>query len=132
MSKEPQQQLPVELVVFDFDQTIISCDSDGFIAALAPGKKFPRELEKYFDEHDWNNYMEHVFEYLFKIGITRKDYENCLNQIPFVDSIPELMQSLAKPPESLRRQFEVIIISDSNTFFITHILQQKNLAHCVA
>ena len=33
-----------ELVIFDFDETIVECNSDTFINVLAPNGKIPEEI----------------------------------------------------------------------------------------
>lgn len=118
----------MELVVFDFDETIINCNSDTHIKRMTPNGKFPAELWK--DEYDlnWTNYMQQVFIYLHQIGCNQEDYRKCLETIEFVPGMKDLLKNLSVGTNE--KQFEVIIISDANSFFINHILEFNNLLHC--
>lgn len=112
-----------ELVVFDFDETIVDCNSDTFIDVLAPNGTIPQQIiDDYYDHNHWTQYMRHVFAYLHKCGVTQSDYERCLKQMPFVDGMKELFLNLKNS-----RQFDAIIISDANGFFIGHTLECHSL-----
>ena len=109
------------LCIFDFDQTVIDCNSDTWIHKLGPGEKVPIELRK---DVEWTEYMRRTFEYLFKNGVTRGDYEKCLKQMPFVAGMKELFTTLANAKDiNGLPKYEILICSDSNTFFISTFLE---------
>ncbi|KAF7495594.1 putative phosphatase phospho2 [Sarcoptes scabiei] len=115
-----------ELVVFDFDETIVDCNSDLFINALAPNQQIPKQFwQPDIHENDWTDYMQQVFIYLHHNGCTEKDYQKCLIKMPFVSGIKDLLFKLSKDCD--RKRFESIIISDANSFFIKHFLVNHNL-----
>ena len=117
----------VELVVFDFDETLINCNTDD-IKMLAPDGRFPEGF--WCKNHIWPDYMQHVFEFLHKNGIRRDDYCRCFRTMKFVPGMIDLIQNLHKGLPSKGKQFEMIIISDANSFSITEILEQNNLINC--
>ena len=48
-----------------------------------------------------------------------------LAALPFVEGFPALLRWLAE------NDFEVIVISDANTYFINHVLETHDLEKCV-
>ena len=119
-----------ELVVFDFDETIVNCNSDTYINVLAPGGTIPETIwNTFLDDNDWTAYMQQVFAYLAKAGVRQSDYQRCLATMPFVDSIKPLLEKLAQG--TANKRFEVIVISDANTFFINYTLECHQLDHVV-
>ena len=118
----------VELVIFDFDQTIIDCNTDTFINQLAPNGRIP--VEFWSKNIVWTDYMQKVFNFLHENGIRRDDYCRCFRTMKFVPGMIDLIQNLHKGLPSKGKQFEMIIISDANSFSITEILEQNNLINC--
>lgn len=110
-----------ELVVFDFDETLVDCNSDSWIHKLAPGGKIPDELE-YRHGQDYFKHVQAVITYLHQNGVTRKDYVDCLSKMPPVSGMFDtLIETLGR----LKDQFDMIILSDSNSFFISSYLKSK-------
>ena len=69
----------------------------------------------------WNLFMQAVFRHMHSHGVTQKDYDRRLEGIPFVDGMKDCLHGL----QALGG--EVIIISDSNSYFISHILEYNDL-----
>ncbi|KAL7637089.1 UNVERIFIED_CONTAM: hypothetical protein RMT77_012847 [Armadillidium vulgare] len=111
------------LIALDFDHTIIDDNSDTSLYKLAPDKKIPPELKALYHENGWTHYMNEVFKYLHRNNVRKQDILSCLENIPLTEGMNELFSTL---PEDLT---EYIIISDSNTIFIDHILNHKNIRH---
>ncbi|KAB7494056.1 Pyridoxal phosphate phosphatase PHOSPHO2 [Armadillidium nasatum] len=111
------------LIALDFDHTIIDDNSDTSLYKLAPDKKIPPELKALYHENGWTHYMNEVFKYLHRNNVKKQDILSCLENIPLTEGMDELFSTL---PEDLT---EYIIISDSNTIFIDHILNHKNIRH---
>lgn len=109
------------LVAFDFDHTVIESNSDLWIYRMAPGHKIPEELKVLYKKDGWTEYMQEIFKYLHGLGCTRSGYETCLDEIYLADGMRELITGI--PQESS----ELIIISDSNYFFIDHILKKLGI-----
>lgn len=119
-----------ELVVFDFDETIVNCNSDTYINVLAPGGTIPDVIWTNFQcDKDWTAYMQQLFAYLKNAGVREEDYKRCLSTMPFVEGAKALFTSLATGTP--RKRFEVIVISDANSFFINYTLKVHKLDHVV-
>lgn len=52
------------LLVFDFDHTLISENSDEYITKLAPGGQLPEEIRSLLQDDYWTDYMAAVFKYV--------------------------------------------------------------------
>ena len=113
------------LVTFDFDHTLIDDNSDLYVRKLAPNGKIPQEIKNLYSKHGWIEYMGAIFEYLKQNGTTKDDFMECMAEIPFIEGNAELLKRLAGD------QYEVIIISDSNSVFIDAILKASKLEHTV-
>ncbi|KAM9368932.1 phosphoethanolamine/phosphocholine phosphatase isoform 1-T2 [Phaethornis superciliosus] len=105
---------PSYLLVFDFDETIIQENSDDSILQAAPGKVLPDHIRQTFREGFYNEYMQRVLTYLGDQGVKMGDFKAVYENIPLSPGMPELFQFLSKNHEL----FEIILISDANTFGI--------------
>jgi len=108
------------LIAFDFDQTIIDANSDVVVIDMIEGP-VPQDAQELFDDNNWTDYMGAIFRHLHGSGTKKKDYDDLLASLPFVDGLPDLIKWLAG------NDFEVIIISDSNAYFIHHIIEHHKL-----
>ncbi len=68
--------------------------------------------------------MKQVFNYLHKCGVTETDIRSCLQRMPLVDGLKDLISNLKNCGPKL---FELIVISDANTVFIGHTLEFHQL-----
>ncbi|XP_043272960.1 pyridoxal phosphate phosphatase PHOSPHO2-like [Venturia canescens] len=113
------------LVAFDFDHTVVNGNTDTVIRNLLKDEEALTNLEKTYHNECWTVYMRQIFECLHKSGVTKKDIENAISTIQPVDGFPSLMEKLHS------QNVEIIIISDSNTFFIKHWLEHQKLNQTV-
>lgn len=126
----PAEQSSTHLMVFDFDETIINCNSDFYVNRVAVDGKIPKEiLDKYADDQDWTDYMQQAFKYFATQSVQESDYRRCLKTMPLVEGMKELFALLKQGLPGHR--FEVIIISDANTFFIEQALEAHGLKDIV-
>lgn len=109
------------LLAFDFDHTIITENSDTYIAKLAPGGKLPKSIKDLYSDQGWTQFMGEVFKYLHQHKNTPEQILNCLTEIDFSPGMKELLNSLDKD------NTETIIISDANSVFINHILDHHSM-----
>jgi len=110
-----------ELVVFDFDETIVDCNSDTFINELATDGVIPEEIvQKYYDHNNWIAYMKQVLTYLHKTGVNEEQLRSCLKRMPLIAGMKDLIFNLKN---SGPQKYELIIISDANTVFIGQSLE---------
>ena len=111
------------LVAFDFDNTLIAENSDLYVRKLAPQPGvIPEDIKKLYTDHGWTKYMGAIFRYLHDNGTTPKQIRSCMEEIPFVNGMQELLTFMQDSG-----RFDVIIISDSNLVFIDHILKASQL-----
>ena len=114
-----------ELVAFDFDETIVDCNSDTFINSLAPDGKIPDHIvKKFYDNNDWTEYMRQVLKYLHECGKTEQEIRDCLKQMPLTKGFKQLIQNMKNCGPN---RYELIIISDANTVFIGQCLETNGM-----
>lgn len=117
----------VKLAAFDFDHTIINENSDIYINKILTKNdnisfkkyKYPEEVEM---PECWTDRMSRVFEYMHSnFNIKSLDFIECLKEIKIDESMKSLINGLKS------NGYELIIISDANTFFIETILNENGL-----
>ena len=113
-----------ELIAFDFDETIVACNSDTYINQLTPDGSIPQSIYDQRQPDNWTGYMQNVFQYLNQCKVGESQMKKCLETMPLVDGIKELILNCRN---SGPHKYELIIISDANTFFINHFLQFHQL-----
>ncbi|KAK2570295.1 putative phosphatase phospho2 [Acropora cervicornis] len=118
MSSEVKQERL--LVVFDFDHTLANGNTDTWITKMLPS------LKQMISEHRksgwcWTNIMDKAFSTLHGHGITMADYIKCFESLKFIDGMKETCSFL------LSKNVPTIIISDSNSYFIDHLLARDSL-----
>nr|XP_004651991.1 pyridoxal phosphate phosphatase PHOSPHO2 [Jaculus jaculus] len=110
------------LLVFDFDNTIIDDNSDTWIVQCAPDKKLPVELEDSYEKGFWTEFMGRVFKYLGEEGVKAEEMKRAVTSMPFTFGMAELFSFIRKH----KNKFDCIIISDSNSVFISWALEAAN------
>ncbi|KAF5283750.1 hypothetical protein FQR65_LT02644 [Abscondita terminalis] len=117
---------PKRLAVFDFDSTICKDNSDNVIANLLP-KDVLKEYKRVqkFSVTGWTKYMQGIFELLHTVKIGEAKMIEAIATIPPTEGIPTLLRELVD------MNFDSIIISDANSFFIQKWLEQQHLGYCV-
>ncbi|KAL1778861.1 phosphoethanolamine/phosphocholine phosphatase isoform X1 [Sigmodon hispidus] len=110
---------PRFLLTFDFDETIVDENSDDSIVRAAPGQQLPESLRATYREGYYNEYMQRVFKYLGEQGVRPRDLRAVYETIPLSPGMGDLLQFVAKQGSC----FEVILISDANTFGVESALR---------
>ncbi|KAH0626760.1 hypothetical protein JD844_001939 [Phrynosoma platyrhinos] len=111
MTSTPTQK---NLLVFDFDETIVNENSDESILQAAPGKQLPESVRQTFREGFYNEYMQGVLKYMGDQGVKMADFKAVYEKIPLSPGMRDLFQFLSKQQD----HFEIILISDANMFGI--------------
>lgn len=117
-----------ELVVFDFDETIVDCNSDSWVHQLANAKRIPEKLE-FYSGQDYFKHVQSVLAFLYSEGIMEEEYARCLSKMPQVIGI---IDPLINTLGSLKDKFDIIILSDSNSFFISSYLKSIGLENLIS
>ncbi|XP_014400950.1 PREDICTED: phosphoethanolamine/phosphocholine phosphatase, partial [Myotis brandtii] len=113
------QGAPRFLLTFDFDETIVNENSDDSIVRAAPGHGCRESLRATYREGFYNEYMQRVFKYLGEQGVRPRDLRAVYEAIPLSPGMGDLLQFVAKQGAC----FEVILVSDANTFIVESALR---------
>jgi pyridoxal phosphate phosphatase PHOSPHO2 len=137
-----------KLAAFDFDYTLLNANSNNLLNKLVMEResgefakqpsltpsiaqlnrfKYSNEIENLGIKFRDNNTIRinAIYEYMHKkYGINREDMEKCLRNLA---TISETMRKLISHLKHLH--YDLIIISDSNSFLIETILKQNNMLH---
>ncbi|XP_047176632.1 inorganic pyrophosphatase 2-like [Vigna umbellata] len=109
------------VVVFDFDKTIVDCDSDNWVVdELGFSVLFNRLLPTM----PWNTLMDKMMMELHSHGKTIDDIVQVLQMIPIHPRIIPAIKAAHALGCDLR------IVSDANTFFIETILEHLKIREC--
>jgi len=106
------------VIVFDFDLTIIDCDSDPWVMEQLGATQLFQSL---LPTLPWNTLMDKIMGEMHEQGKTISDIEESLKTIPLY---PEMIRAI-KFAFSLG--YDLRIVSDANMFFIKTILQAHGL-----
>nr|XP_023029762.1 pyridoxal phosphate phosphatase PHOSPHO2-like isoform X1 [Leptinotarsa decemlineata] len=116
------QKMSKNLAVFDFDHTIIHENSDVAVMNLIDPKKIPKEIKLLHRSDGWTAFMQGVFETLHKHKIKEENIRKLVETLQEVKGMRELIKELH---ENLN--YDVIIISDSNSYFINTWLDANDM-----
>ena len=135
------------LLVFDFDHTITDLNTDVEVQKLAPGGEIPAssEMRGLYTDKGWTDFMGAVFALLHENNVTQVryiQYHRVLDSpdvSKFQSEILSLMAGLGFTSNMSNLLEEsvkdlgatIIIISDSNSVFINHILEVQKMDHLV-
>ncbi|KAH1207534.1 Inorganic pyrophosphatase 2 [Glycine max] len=109
------------VVVFDFDKTIVDCDSDNWVVdELGFNELFNRLLPTM----PWNTLMDKMMMELHSHGKTIEDIVQVLQRIPIHPRIIHAIKAAHALGCDLR------MVSDANTFFIETILRHLGIREC--
>ncbi|KAI1896452.1 hypothetical protein AGOR_G00094940 [Albula goreensis] len=102
------------LIFFDFDETIVDENSDDAVVQAAPGRKLPTWLKDSFRPGHYNEHMQRVLGYMAEQGVQEDAIRSAIEKIPASPGILALFQYLRSHP----RDFETVVVSDANMYFI--------------
>ncbi|KAM1725768.1 hypothetical protein ACFX12_016635 [Malus domestica] len=109
------------VVVFDFDKTIIDCDSDNWVVdELGVEDLFTQLLPTM----PWNPLMDRMMTALHARRKTIQDISECLKRVPIHPNIVSAIKSAHAFGCDLR------VLSDANDFFIDAILKHHGIMDC--
>lgn len=109
------------VVVFDFDKTIIDCDSDNWVVDDLGATDLFNEL---LPTMPWNTLMDTMMKELHSQGRTIAEIEDSLKRAPLDAKTISAIRSAHALGCDLR------IVSDANTFFIETVLKHHGLMDC--
>lgn len=102
------------LIIFDFDETLVNESSDDAVVRTAPGQALPDWLRNSYSEGKYNEQMQRVLAYLAQQGVTESAIHSEIKNIPETPGLTALLDFL----RANKRQFECVVMSDANSYFI--------------
>jgi len=116
------------LLVFDFDHTVVEKNTDVEVQRLAPGGDIPSssEMRGLAQDKGWTEFMGAVLGLLHDTGVTRQQVEDLMAGLELTPGMEELWRVAVDQLAAT-----IIIISDSNSEFISHILAVRGLSGLV-
>jgi len=116
------------LLVFDFDHTITDLNTDVEIQKLAPGGEIPAssEMRGLYTDKGWTEFMGAVFKLLQENGVKKEQIQQLMANLDLTKNMENLLVNSVE-----QQSATIIIISDSNSEFINHILKVRQLDHLV-
>lgn len=114
---------PKRLIAFDFDHTIVNGNTDIVVRDLIDKDKIPYETQQLYKSNGWTVYMGEIFKLLHKNGIRETDIKSAVENIPELPGMIDCIKYLKS------NNFDIIIISDANSEFISHWNECQNISH---
>ncbi|KAF7642274.1 hypothetical protein LDENG_00261050 [Lucifuga dentata] len=111
------------LIVFDFDETIIDESSDDAVVRTLPDQKLPDWLKNSYREGHYNEQMQRVLAYMAEQGVSKDSIQAEVATIPATPGLLTLFQYLL----AHQQDFELVVISDANMYFIETWLEQAGV-----
>lgn len=111
------------LVLFDFDETIINESSDDAVVRALPSKRLPDWLKNSYREGHYNEHMQKVLAYMAEQGVSKGSIHSAVEKIPPTPGLLNLLQYL----QSHQQDYELVVVSDANMFFIETWLEQAGV-----
>ncbi|KAI4894691.1 hypothetical protein NFI96_001392 [Prochilodus magdalenae] len=102
------------LIFFDFDETVIAESSDDAVIRVAPGQTIPDWLKDTFRPGQYHEHSRHILTYLAQQGVSEGTIRDAIENIQPAPGLPVLLGFL----RSHHQDFECVVLSDANTYFI--------------
>lgn len=114
------------LVAFDFDHTIVNDNTDTVVISLLDKSVIPDSVQELYRSDGWTSYMQAIFDLLHKYNINKQMMTDAIERIPSVEGFDTLIKELKD-----KLKYDIIIISDSNTYFIEIWLKAHHLTNYI-
>jgi len=116
------------LLVFDFDHTIVDLNTDAEVQKLHPGGKIPdtSDVHGLYSEVGWTQYMAEVFKLLHENQVNKSEILSMMASLKYSPGMDVLLKTSVE-----KYNAKIIIISDSNSVFINHILEIRGIKNLV-
>ncbi|XP_015253500.1 PREDICTED: probable phosphatase phospho1 [Cyprinodon variegatus] len=128
MASLPNHTAPQEprfLMLFDFDETIIRDNSDDSAVCLLPSQELPAWLVNSYREGHYHEYSAKIMAYLADQGVTKECIKSGVENIPPNPGLLDLFRFL----QSHQQDFELVVVSDANMYFIETWLEHAGFRH---
>lgn len=109
------------LAVFDFDETIVNENTDDRVRCLIPDVDY----WAYYQPGKWTDMMDRLLGIMHERGYNEEDVKKTFLDMPPVPGMPFFIRYLAE------RNVTIAILSDSNSYFISCVLDYLGLKSCI-
>lgn len=113
------------LVAFDFDHTVVEENSDVVARKLMSADLIPEKVRNLHQVKGWTDYMSEIFKLLHQHKVSKDTIIRAMQKLTPTPKMSEFLSWLKEEGH------EIIIISDSNSVFISEWLHHRNLHECV-
>ena len=111
-------ELKKNLLIFDFDQTLVDQDSEYEVAHMTLSEEEYHKIVE-MDKVDYYDTFNYFFKRIKEIGLTLQDYHKKLEQLELSPKMKELFDFLRKN----RSKYEIIILSGDIDYSIKYVLK---------
>ncbi|XP_035689898.1 pyridoxal phosphate phosphatase PHOSPHO2-like [Branchiostoma floridae] len=116
------------LAVFDFDRTIIDCNSDDWVAnSLCPGGEPPKELWQRYRSGLFMEALEDLLQILHDNGVSSQDILDVMTTAPYTAGMKDVLKFLG----GNRDAFDCIVMSGTNELFLEAALKADGVDRSV-
>jgi len=109
------------LCAFDFDHTLLDANSDMKIQQAYNTYPVAEYLRVLGLKNGMVCYLHETFRFHYPKVVSKSDFHHTLNQLPLVHGLHDCIEQLHNLGG------ELIVVSDANNYFITHVLRHQNL-----
>ncbi|XP_035689759.1 pyridoxal phosphate phosphatase PHOSPHO2-like [Branchiostoma floridae] len=115
------------LAVFDFDDTLIDCESDVWIVKLCTGGRAPDWMWEKRRKRHYMEFLEHFLQYLHDNGVTPMDILDFMASVPYTEGMEAALKLIGKNSN----KFDCMVVSGANVMFIEATLKAHNVEQAV-
>ncbi len=109
------------VIFFDFDDTLVDGNSEFSTFPMWTPSLNWLCLGYYMAKGRWNDYVQKVFDHHHSHGVTKEQLFEIVERVRIGDGMEELLRALKT---ELDPPAEVVVMSNSNTLFIEHLLRK--------
>lgn len=120
------------LLVWDFDHTIVDCNSDEYIPSQFSDV---RDVQSHFIElmgsgFSWHKCVEIQMSFAVSNGASLSSIKEAAAKMPYLIEVKKSLEDITSlDPEDTRIKPHQVILSDGNTAFIETFLKYNNMLH---
>ena len=111
-------ELKKNLLIFDFDETLVDQDSEYEVAYMTLSEEEYYKIVE-MDKVDYYDTFNYFFKRLKEIGLTLQDYHKKLEQLELSPKMKELFDFLRKN----KSKYEILILSGDIDYSIKYVLK---------
>ena len=120
MSSQTEKEQKKNLLIFDFDETLMNKDTEYEVANMMLSKEEYDKIVEW-DKIDYYDTFNYFFKRIKEMGLTLEDYNKNLEKCELSPKMKELFDYLRKN----KSKYEMIILSGDIDYSIKHVLKYQ-------